>query len=167
MTAASSPVSTVDGVANGAGVDAWRTVLMDPSKVAPEATWDLIAYSRFLAARLPEAGALGPGDAARLAEDLIADLKEGIDRRAQRTFDPPLVSDRSDLLYNYFRENLELFAKQAGGDAYAKAFADQLKPVVIAPPPKPAAPEKPEAPAKPEAAKPDAAAPTSETPAAS
>jgi hypothetical protein len=169
MTATPAPVSTVDGVANGAGVDAWRALLMDPSKVAPEATWDLIAYSRFLAARLPEAGALGPGDAARLAEDLIADLKEGIDRRAQRTFDPPLVSDRSDLLYNYFRENLELFAKQAGGDAYAKAFASELKPVLIAPPPKPAAPEpaKPEAP-KPEApAKPEVPAPKSETPAAS
>ena len=141
---------------------------MDPSKVAPEATWDLIAYSRFLAARLPEAGALGPADAAKLAEDLIADLKEGIDRRAQRTFDPPLVSDRSDLLYHYFRENLELFARQVGGDAYAQAFSAELKPVVIAPPPKPAAPEKPEATAKPEApAKPEAAPPKSETPAAS
>jgi hypothetical protein len=110
---------------------------------------------------LPEAGALAPADAARLAEDLIVDLKEGIDRRNQRTFDPPLVSDRSDLLYNYFRERLALFAKQAGGDAYAQAFSAELKPVVIAPPPKPAEPEKPEAPAKPEAA-----APKSETPAA-
>jgi hypothetical protein len=143
------------------GFDAWRTVLMDPSKVAPDATWDLIACSRFLAARLPEVGALGPADAARLAEDLIVDLKEGIDRRTQRTFDPPLVSDRSDLLYNYFRDNLELFARQAGGEAYAKAFAAELKPVVIAPPPKPAAPEIPEP------AKPEAAASTSETPAAS
>lgn len=154
-----APVSAANGVA----VDAWRTVLMDPSKVAPEATWDLIAYSRFLAARLPDVGGLGPAEAARLAEELIADLKEGIDRRTQRTFDPPLVSDRSDLLYNYFRENLELFAKQAGGEAYAKAFAAELKPVVIAPPPKPAAPvpaekapaaEKPAAPAATESAAP-------------
>jgi len=159
------PVSAANEVA----VEAWRPLLMDPSKVAPEATWDLIAYSRFLAARLPEAGALAAADAARLAEDLIADLKEGIDRRTQRTFDPPLVSDRSDLLYNYFRDQLPEFAKRAGGEAYAKAFEAELKPVVIAPPPKPAAPEKPEAPAKAEtpAPKPEAAAPKSETPAAS
>jgi hypothetical protein len=142
---------TIEVTMTTVAVEAWRGLLMDPSRVVPEATWDLIAYSRFLAARLPAAGELDAPAAARLAEELLSDLKEGIDRRTQRTFDPPLVSDRSDLLYNYFRHELVPMAKQAGGEGYAQAFAAELKPVVIAPPPKPEAPAKPEAPPKPEA----------------
>jgi len=144
--------ATPTRVSAGVAAETWRPLLMDPSKVVPEATWDLIAYSRFLADRLPATGPLGAAEVARLAEELIADLKEGIDRRTQRTFDPPLVSDRSDLLYNYIRDGLAQFAKQAGGEAYAQAFSAELKPVVIAPPPKPAAPPAAEKAAAPAAA---------------
>jgi hypothetical protein len=154
-----------------APVEVWHRLLFDPAKVVPEATWDLIAYCRFLAARLPAAGALEPAAAAELAEELIADLKEGIDRRSQRTFEPPLVSDRSDLLYNYFRHELVALAREAGGDAYAQAFAAALRPVVMEPPPKPEpaanreAPAQPETPPKPDAPpKPEAPAKT-DTPA--
>ena len=117
-------------------VQPWRDLLRRIDKVVAEASWDFVVYCRFLADRLPETGTLSAVEFASQAEELMSDLKEGVDRRAQKTFEPPLVSGRSDLLYNYFRENLAIAAKEVGGESYAKEVAAALKPVLPAPTPK-------------------------------
>lgn len=95
-----------------------------------EPTWDFTVYCRFLAGRLPEAGAVEAAELGRLAEELIADLKEGVDRTSGQIFDPPLLRGRSDLVYNYFRAKLGSVAEKVGGADFARAMS--LRPVVAA-----------------------------------
>jgi hypothetical protein len=97
-----------------------------------EPTWDFTVYCRFLAGRLPEAGAIDGAELGRLAEELIADVKEGVDRARGHTFDPPLLRGRSDLVYNYFRAKLGSVAEKVGGADFARAMS--LRPVPVAPP---------------------------------
>jgi hypothetical protein len=98
-------------------------VLEDVSRAVPEPTWDFLVYCRFLSGRLPETEKVSPADLARLAEELIADLRVGVDRTTQGTFDPPLLNGRSDLLHDFFRAKLNLVAEKVGGDDFAAAFA--------------------------------------------
>ena len=116
-----------------------------------EPTWDFTVYCRFLAGRLPAAGAIEGMELGRLAEELIADLKEGVDRARGRTFDPPLLSRRSDLVYNHFRSKLGSVAEKVGGAEFARALL--LRPVVAAKAVEPAAAPPPPA-AQPAAAPP-------------
>ena len=120
-------------------VDELRAILKDVRPAVPQPTWDFVVYARFLAARLPEVGSIAALDCARVAEDLIGELKEGIDRESGSTFDPPLVSGRSDLVYNHFRAKLAAVAARAGGAEFATAVTAHLKPVL--PPAKPKAEE--------------------------
>ena len=113
-----------------------RELLRDLRPVVSEPTWDLLVYCRFLSERLPAAGPISGGDLAELAEELIGDLKTGVDRKSGSTFDPPLVSGRSDLVYNHFRSRLEVVADRAGGSEFRTAVSHGLKPVVPAPKPK-------------------------------
>ncbi len=113
-----------------------RELLRDLKPAVPEPTWDLLVYCRFLSERLSASGAISGGDLAALAEELIGDLKSGVDRRSGSTFDPPLVSGRSDLVYNHFRSRLEVVAERAGGSEFMAAVAAGLRPVVPAPRPK-------------------------------
>ncbi len=133
-------------------VQVWRDLLRNIDQAVVEPSWDFVVYCRFLAERLPEAGSLTAAEFASQAEELVSDLQQGVDRRTQKTFDPPLVSGRSDLLYNYFRTKLAMAAKQAGGEDYAKALAASLRPVLPAPPPKSAPAEPKSAPAEPKSA---------------
>jgi hypothetical protein len=116
-------------------VQSWRDLLRNIDQAVVDPSWDFVVYCRFLADRLPESGSLTGAEFALLAEELVNDLQQGVDRRTQKTFDPPLVSGRSDLLYNYFRAKLVDAGKKTGGEDYAKALAAALKPVLPAPPP--------------------------------
>lgn len=120
-------------------VDELRVILKDVRPAVSQPTWDFVVYSRFLAARLPEAGSIAALDFARVAEDLIGELKEGVDQKSGSTFDPPLVSGRSDLVYNHFRAKLAAVAARAGGAEFGTAVTAHLKPVL--PPAKPKAEE--------------------------
>jgi hypothetical protein len=118
-----------------------RAILRQVTPAVPEPTWDFVVYARFLAARLPEGGMMPAPDLARAAEDLVGELKVGIDRRSGATFDPPLVSGRSDLVYNHFRAKLAAVAMSVGGAEFAAAVTASLVPVVPAPKPKPESPK--------------------------
>lgn len=110
--------------------DDLATALRDVGQVVPEPSWDFLVYCRFLARRVPASETIGPDDLARLAEEVIDDLKEGVDRSTGSTFDPPLLTRRADLLYDFFRRKLELVAEKLGGREFADAFVAGLKPVV-------------------------------------
>lgn len=104
-------------------VNELRENLANISRTIPEPTWDLIVYCRFLAERLPQKPAIDAAEFERLAEELIADLKEGVDRTTGQTFVPPLVSGRSDLLYDFIRAKLAIMATKIGGPDFAAAPA--------------------------------------------
>ena len=125
-----------------------RGLLENVKPAVPEPTWDFVVYARFLAARMPAAGPVAASDLARLAEELIDELKEGLDRRSGTVFDPPLVSGRSDLVYNHFRAKLGAVAAKAGGGEYAAAVTASLEPVLPAARPKAEEPKAEAAPAK-------------------
>jgi len=113
-----------------------RALLRNVKPAVPQPTWDFVVYARFLAARLPEAGTVAAPDLARRAEELIGELKEGLDRKSGAGFDPPLVSGRSDLVYNHFRAKLAAVAGMAGGGEFAAAVAAGLEPVLTPAKPK-------------------------------
>jgi hypothetical protein len=100
-----------------------RDNLIHIDRTIPEPEWDFLVYCRFLAQRLPDRPAIEAAEFGRLAEELIADLKEGVDRTNGQTFVPPLVSGRSELLYNFIRTKLRQAAEQIGGAELAAAVA--------------------------------------------
>lgn len=112
--------------------DDLATTLRDVGHAVQEPTWDFVVYCRFLARRVPDGGSIGPSDLARLAEEVIEDLKEGVDRSTGGTFDPPLLSRRADLLYDFFRKKLALVAEKLGGRNFAETFVAGLKPAAAA-----------------------------------
>jgi hypothetical protein len=139
--------------------DDLRAILKDVRPAVPQPTWDFVVYARFLAARVPGAGSLAAPDFARLAEDLIGELKDGVDRKNGAVFDPPLVSGRADLVYNHFRAKLAAVAARVGGTEFGAAVTAGLVPVL--PPARDALPPAKDAPAP---AK-DAPAPAKDAPA--
>lgn len=131
----------------GANAGDLRALLRNVKPAIPQPTWDFVVYARFLAARLPEEGAIAAPDLARLAEELLGELTEGIDRKSGAGFDPPLVSGRSDLVYNHFRAKLGAIAEKVGGGEYAAAVTAGLKPVLAPAKPKAEEPKAEAAPA--------------------
>jgi hypothetical protein len=112
-----------------------RENLLHIERSIPEPSWDFLVYCRFLAKRLPEKPSIDAGELGRMAEELVADLKEGVDRTNGQTFVPPLVSGRSDLLYNFIRDKLKVAAGKIGGTEFAAGLG-----LAAPPPPTPAAP---------------------------
>ncbi len=110
-----------------------RSLLQNVRPAVPEPTWDFVVYARFLAARLPATGPVAAPVLGLLAEDLIGELKDGLDRKSGTVFDPPLVSGRSDLVYNHFRAKIGAVAAKVGGGEYAAAVTAGLKPVLPSP----------------------------------
>jgi len=100
-----------------------RENLVEVARNVPEPQWDFIVYCRFLSKRLPETVEIEAAEFGRLAGELIADLREGVDRTNGQTFVPPLVSGRSDLLYDYLRDKLWTVAEKMGGAEFATAAA--------------------------------------------
>lgn len=104
-------------------VNELRETLANIARTIPEPSWDLIVYCRFLAERLLQKQTIEAAEFGRLAEELIADLKEGVDRTTGQTFVPPLVSGRSDLLYDFIRAKLAIMAHKIGGPDFASVPA--------------------------------------------
>jgi hypothetical protein len=102
-------------------VAALRENLVEVARNVPDPQWDFIVYCRFLAKRLPETQEIEASAFGRLAGELVADLREGVDRTTGQTFVPPLVSGRSDLLYDYLRNQLQKVAEKVGGAEFARA----------------------------------------------
>jgi hypothetical protein len=143
-----------------------RGLLENVKRAVPEPTWDFVVYARFLAARLPATGPVAAGELARVAEELLGELKEGLDKRSGGVFEPPLVSGRADLLYNHFRTKLGAVAAVAGGSDYATAVTATLRPVLPAARPPAAEPKaEPRAAPAPAASAPAAAASDAPAPA--
>jgi hypothetical protein len=158
-------VAVEESELNSIPVSDLKLTCLDVRPVIPEPMWDLTVFCRFLAARLPDAGAITAPDVARHAEELIEDLHGGVDRQTGKPFSTSMLNGRGDLVYNYFRTRLIDVGRAIGDEAFAEAVRAELRmvePAAAAPadaatgapaaaPAKPAPPAAKETPATPAA----------------
>jgi hypothetical protein len=102
-------------------------MLADVRLVVDQPQWDFTVFCRLLAERVPAAGGLPPGELARVVEELIDDLRSGVDRSTGEPFRTPLLNDRGDLINNYFRSKLLEVAEVLSGSDYSKVMCGSLR----------------------------------------
>ncbi|MGD8393935.1 MAG: hypothetical protein PVF43_00505 [Candidatus Eiseniibacteriota bacterium] len=135
-------------------VNELRRACEDLDAVLERPQWDFTQYCRRLAERLDGDGSLTAAALARLAEELIEDLRQGLDRRTGKPFRSVMLNDRGELIYDYCRQQLVEVAGRIADRDFASALEAGLSvtpPPAVGEAPKAAPAKAPQAPSEPQA----------------